>query len=327
MSITFTKLFGNSGAVLGPTLSTNFFESRTWVAPQDGIVIVRGMGAGGGGACGTSATGGYSGSWGAKIVRVKKGDSVQVTIGAPGVGRIGPSQYGTNGNGTAGGDTVVTINGAQYIAYGGPGGVSGGASAPSNGPSPSANWDFGADSVKPGWVASGGTGGAGVDILAQGNNATTSASTSSSGGGGTGSAGADSTGGGAMPGGNSALGDNLANPGIKLDAAYGEWGISFYGGSGSSGIGIGGNGGGGGSGSSPAGSGPGGQGGIGGNGGGGGSGGRGGSSGYSGGGGGTGGIGGGGGGGGQGLGSSSGGNGGNGGQGFAHLKFYADMGV
>ena len=49
MSVDFTKLFGGSGAILGPILATNFFESRTWTAPQDGIVIVRGMGAGGAG--------------------------------------------------------------------------------------------------------------------------------------------------------------------------------------------------------------------------------------------------------------------------------------
>ena len=273
MSVDFTKLFGGGGAVLGPTLSTNFFESRTWVAPQDGIVIVRGMGAGGGGARGaTSATGGYSGSWGCKIVRVKKGDTVSVAIGA---GGAAPSSIG---NGTAGGDTVITIDGVQYIAYGGPGGVFGGASAPPNGPSPSANWDFGAASVKPGRVPGGGsTGGAGVDILAQGNNATTSDSTPYSGGGGTGSKSVAQVGGGAMPGGKSALNSGPASPAVVFDASQGEWGISFYGGGGGVYGGNGGNGGGGG--------------------------------------------------GGGGYGGNGGGGGGNGGQGFAHLKFYADMGV
>lgn len=263
MSVDFTKLFGGGGATLGPTLATNFFESRTWTAPQDGIVIVRGMGAGGGGARAASSpytgTGGYSGSWGCKIVRVKKGDTISVAIGAGGVG----GQL-ADSNGKVGGNTIITIKGVQYIAYGGPGGVFGGTKAHPNGPSPSTNWDFGAASVKPGWVSGGVTGGAGVDILAQGNNATTSDSVAASGGGGTGSKSIGTIGGGAMPGGKSAAGSDPTNPGIVFDASQGEWGISFYGGNGG---GIGGGGGGG---------------------------------------------------------ISA---GGNGGQGFAHLKFYADMGV
>ena len=270
MSIDFTKLFGEGGgALLGPTLSTNFFTSRTWIAPQDGIVIVRGMGAGGGGAgdvlSSAPATGGYSGSWGCKIVRVKKGDTISVAIGAGGAA------------GQAGGDTIITINGVQYIAYGGPGGVFGGTNAPPDGPSPSTNWDFGAASVKPGRVSGGATGGAGVDILAQGNNATTSDSVAASGGGGTGSKSSGTLGGGAMPGGKSAAGSGPTDPGIVFDASQGEWGISFYGGSGGGSGGYGGNGGIGGGGGSGIG--------------------------------------------GRGIG------GGGGGQGFAHLKFYADMGV
>lgn len=314
MSINFTKLFGEGGAVLGPTLSTNFFESRTWTAPQDGIVIVRGMGAGGGGARhGTSATGGYSGSWGCKIVRVKKGDIISVEIGAGGTGRTS-----TDGDGTAGGDTIITINGVQYIAYGGLGGVADATGPLPDGPSPSANWDFGAASVKPGWVASGFTGGAGVDILAQGNNATTSDSAGVSGGGGTGTKSVSFTGGGAMPGGKSALGSGPTNPGITFDASQGEWGISFYGGSGGGGGSIGGGGGNGGGGggsndslTSQV------QGGQGGNGGGGG-----GARNLS-----TGGAVGGGGGIGGGGGGSNKVTAGTGGNGFAHLKFFADMGV
>ncbi len=302
MNKAFNELFpGGGGGVLAPSLATNFFTSRTWVAPQDGIVVVRAMGAGGGGAQGGNATGGYSASWGAKALRVSKGTAVAVAIGAGGVGRSGSS-----GNGNAGGNTTVTINGVTYIAYGGPGGVYNAAAVLPNGPSPSANWDFGVDSVRPWWQA--GTcysGGAGVDILAQGNNATTSSfspGATGGGGGGTGSAAvADSTTpGGAAPGGYSADGRPPANPPIYLDASDGEWGISFFGGSGGSGSGNGGNGGGGQGGSNV---------GSGGNGGGGGS-----SSPAAG----NGGIGGGGGG--SGVGS-----GGKGGNGFAHLKFFADM--
>lgn len=285
--------------LLAPTLQTNFFSSRTWTAPQDGYIVVRAMGAGGGGARASSspynATGGYSGSWGAKALRVAKGDTVVVNIGAGGAGAL------TNGNGTAGGDTTVTVNGITYTAYGGPGGLYNSASAPPNGPAPSANWDFGAASVKPGWAGgSVRTGGAGVDILAQGNNATTSASSDASGGGGTGGASEGAAGGGAA-GTKSANGQAAGSPPIYFDASNGEWGISFYGGNGSIGGGGGGNGGGGGGGGGSGG-------GNGGNGGGGGSGG---------GSGGNGGIGGGGGG--------SGSSGGSGGNGYAHLKFYADM--
>ena len=291
------------GAVLAPSLATNFTSSRTWTAPQDGIVVVRAMGAGGGGARGaTNATGGYSGSWGAKAVRVKKNDTVVVSIGAAGVGRTG-----TDGNGTSGGDTTVVIGGVTYIAYGGPGGKAGAVSAIANGPSPSSNWDFGAASVKPGWAAgSMHTGGAGVDILAQGNNATTSStSIDGTGGGGTGGASVGTTGGGAI-GITSALGQAAATPGVYLDASNGEWGLSFYGGSGSNSAGVvGGNGGGGGGANGGGGGGRG----VNGGGGGGANSGAGGNGGYgAGGGGGT---------------TAGGGSEG----GYAHLKFLADLGI
>ena len=204
--------------------------------------------------------------------------------------------------------TRPSVNGVTYTAYGGPGGQFDSPSAPANGPSQSSNWDLGAASVRPGW---GGalirTGGAGVDILAQGGNATTSASTNISGGGGTGGPSSSFVGGGAI-GTKSANGQDAFGTGIYLDASNGEWGISFYGGSG--GVGgssrDGGNGGGG-YGSSSS------YGGNGGNGGGGGAGDGvpGGKGGYGGGGGGS--------------GDFSGG--GDGGQGYAHLKFYADMGI
>lgn len=291
-----------SSSFLAPTLQTNFFASRNWTAPQDGVVVVRAMGAGGGGARHTSnATGGYSGAWGAKAVRVKKGDTVVVNIGSAGVGKST-----TDGDGTAGGDTTVVIGGVTYTAPGGPGGKAGAASALPNGPSPSANWDFGADSVKPGWAAGTmHTGGAGVDILAQGDNATTSSTSQNfTGGGGTGGPSSGGTGGGAI-GTSAATGQPAANPPVYVDAGSGDWGISFYGGSGGT-TNIGANGGGGGS------SGAGGGGNRGGNGGGGAAGGAGAA--------GNGGIGGGG-------GSSGTPTAGTGGPGFAHLKFYADRGL
>ena len=294
----FTDIFpGGGGAILAPSLATNFYTSRTWAAPRDGIVVVRAMGAGGGGArtAAGSATGGYSGSWGAKAVRVNKNDTVVVSIGAAGVGRAT-----TDGDGAAGGNTTIVIAGVTYIAYGGPGGKLNSATQPPNGPSPSSNWDFGADSVRPGWaVGASRTGGAGVDILAQGGNATTSDVGVGTGGGGTGGASVGTIGGGAF-GTASVNGQPAANPGVFVDAGGGEWGISFYGGSGATSTAAG-NGGGSSGGNFCA-------------------------SGLGGGGGAvaatgnTGGLGGGGGAGGTVA-------GGNGGGGFAHLKFYADMGI
>ena len=298
---TLAQLMGiGSGAALAPSVSRPFFESGTFTVPNDGVVELRGMGAGGSGAKAStgSPTGGYSGAWGAKLVRVNKGDTITVAIGA------GGAAGAANANGNSGGATSLTVGGVTYSAPGGPGGVYAASGVPTvpNGPALPANWDIGAASVKPGAVA-GATGGAGVDILAQGNNATSSASAVNSGGGGTGGPGAGTNGGGALTGGKSISGLGPANPGVVEDASNGEWIISFYGGSGGSGSsGPGGNGGGG------AGSGAGGNGG-----------GGGGSSGSNGGAG--------------GLGGGGGANGsgatlaGKGGDGFAVIHFAADLGI
>lgn len=224
-----------------PSLGINLFTSRIWIVPADGIIVVRAMGGGGGGATGNTCTGGYSGSWGVKSVRVAKGDVVTISVGAGGAGRSG-----SNGDGSAGGHTTVTIGGVTYTAYGGPGGKN----APTimdDGPAPSNNFDAGANSVKPGMpvTASTASGGAGVDILAQGNNATTSDATTTSGGGGTGGMSVGLVGGGAI-GTLSAYGQEPVVGGLYADAGDGVWGISFYGGSGSlganSGTTVGGNG-------------------------------------------------------------------------------------
>ncbi len=293
----YNRIF-NGSSQLGPRHAVPVFTSRTWTAPADGLLTVRAMGAGGGG--GRSCTGGYSGAWGAKLIRINKGDSVVVSIGAGGAGGV------ASGPGSAGGATTVTVGGVTYTAPGGPGGIV--ASSPAavpNGPSLPVDWDFGAASVKPGAVSGAPTGGAGVDILAQGGNATTSDSVAGSGGGGTGGPSNGVTGGGAMPNGRSAIG---SGSGAFFDAGNGDWGISFYGGAGGSSGSSGGNGGGGGGGSN------GGQ--AGGNGGGG-------SGAVTGGiGGGDGGLGGGG-----GSGGANNGIGGRGGNGFCFLEFFADLGV
>ncbi|MDE2415247.1 MAG: hypothetical protein KGM60_10860 [Comamonadaceae bacterium] len=299
----FSEFFGG-GSNLALTQTTNFFTSRTWVAPQNGILIMRAMGGGGGGALGSNATGGYSASWGVKVVRVAKGATAVVTIGAGGAGRVS-----TDGDGGDGGHTTIVVNGVTYQATGGLRGMLSATAIPdvvAAGWGLPANWDFGANGVKPGWVAStGNTGGAGVDILAKGNNATTSASSANSGGGGTGSASVNNIGGGAN-GTLDALGNAWSSGSPYVDASNGEWGISFYGGAGGPAGVAGANGGGGGSSGS--------TGFKGGNGGGG--------SGSANGTGGAGGIGGGGGGSGSGAAAA-----GNGGPGFAHFKFFADLTV
>ena len=220
-------------------LSTPFLQSGTWTAPQDGVLEMRAMGAGGGGCWVTSGsgTGGYSGAWGAKLVRVKKSDVVTVTIGAGGTG--GPA---ANTNGPNGGACTIVVGGVTYTAPGGLGGRYAASGVPSLPAAPvlPAGWDIGANSVKPGAVADGRTGGAGVNILAQAGDATTSASIDMSGGGGTGAASSGSTGGGAAPLGRSATGAVPSNPGVVERADNGEWVISFFGGSGGAGGGGGG---------------------------------------------------------------------------------------
>lgn len=203
----------------------NVLTSRSWTAPLDGVLVVRAMGAGGGGARGTNSTGGYSAVWGVKTIRLRKGDIVTIHVGAGGLGGALSAP-----NGSSGGDTTVTIHGQTYIAYGGPGGVFGAAAALPDGPTLPAHWDYGAASVKPGWVNNCISGGAGVDILAQGGNATTSdaVANAATGGGGTGSPSEGGVGGGAL-GTATALGQ--LGEGIYFDAGNGDWGISFYGGS------------------------------------------------------------------------------------------------
>lgn len=235
----FSEVFGgNDGAAV--RLSVSIFASRTWTAPVAGVAILRGMGAGGGGAGritgSQSATGGYSGGWGVRKVFLMAGQTVTIAIGAGGVGAVGAT------NGGAGGDTTITVAGTTYTAKGGPGGVFAGSGTPTLAAPPAmpAGWDVAYAGSRPGAAASGyTTGGAGVDILGQGGDATKS---NGSDGGGTGGAG-----GGAMPGGYSADGRPPNSPAPVFDASQGEWGISFYGG-GSSIYqgGVGGNGGGGG---------------------------------------------------------------------------------
>ena len=156
---------GSGGAVLGPRVSTPFFTSGTWTAPQDGLLEIRGMGAGGGGclASSGSGTGGYSGAWGAKLIRVGKSDVVTVTLGAGGTGAV------SDANGTNGGACTIAVGGVTYTAPGGLGGRYAASGVPVLPAAPvlPTNWDIGANSVKPGAAVGCRTGGAGVNILAQ----------------------------------------------------------------------------------------------------------------------------------------------------------------
>ena len=223
-------------------LSVPFLQSGAWTAPQDGVLEMRAMGAGGGGCrvSSGSGTGGYSGAWGAKLVRVKKSDVVTVTIGAGGTG--GPA---ANTNGLDGGACTIAVGGVTYTAPGGLGGRYAASSGPVLPAAPvlPTDWDIGANSVKPGAAVGCRTGGAGVNILAQAGDATTSASVDMSGGGGTGAASSSVNGGGASPFGRSASGALPTNPGVIERADNGEWVISFFGGGGGYGYGYGGGGG------------------------------------------------------------------------------------
>lgn len=235
----------------GPSLklSVPFFQSGTWTAPQDGVLEMRAMGAGGGGATGGSPTGGYSGAWGVRTIRVTQGEVVSFSVGAGGADKAGA------GAGLSGGSTTITVAGVTRTAPGGPGGVyaASGTTVVPDGPAlPAGDWEFGASSVKPGTaIGAAPTGGAGVDIFAKGGNYTTSASVSESGGGGTGGPSVGATGGGALPSGEAA--DGRLTPstadGFYVVVGPDDWIISFYGGSGGNGASKrGGNGGGGGGG-------------------------------------------------------------------------------
>lgn len=223
------------GKLLLPAIQQNIFTSKVVTFPKKGLLVARAMGAGGSGARhagGAGATGGYSGAWGLKYLSIAAGTTAPVVIGAG-----GGAATAADGDGVAGGDTTITINGVTYIAAGGLGGLMAPGTAPSAMGDISGLWDFGARNATPGWGTSMYTGGSGVDILALGYGSSASVNHGGGGGATSGAAGGVSTrGGGAMPnpdgtgGGANALG--VFAGGNAFDAGNGEWGISFYGGSG-----------------------------------------------------------------------------------------------
>ena len=112
-------------------------QSRTIDAPFTGRLIVRAMGAAGGGAKGgTYSTGGNAGTVAIKELRVSKGDSITLTIPAGGAAQ---ATAATNGN--PGGTLTVSVPGWTGSILGGNGGVQGvSGNQPAANTAPT-NWD------------------------------------------------------------------------------------------------------------------------------------------------------------------------------------------
>ena len=94
-------------------------QSITIAAPFTGRAIVRAMGAAGGGAKGTYATGGNGGTVAIKELRVSSGDSITLTIPAGGAAQT------IVGNGNPGSTLTVSAPGWTGSISGGNGGVQG----------------------------------------------------------------------------------------------------------------------------------------------------------------------------------------------------------
>ena len=110
-------------------------QSTTIVAPFAGRLIVRAMGAAGGGANGSYTTGGNGGTVAIKELRVSSGDSITLTIPA------GGAAQSTDANGNSGGTLTASAPGWTGSIPGGNGGMRG-----TSGNQPAANtaptdWD------------------------------------------------------------------------------------------------------------------------------------------------------------------------------------------
>lgn len=174
-----SELFGSpKQALITPKISRPYTTSGTFTAPANGWVTTMQMGGGGGGGrSGTSgtATGGSSAAWAGKLWRVTAGQVLTITVGAGGA-------YGAadGAAGGAGGATTITDGVTTVTSPGGLGGLASAAAAALTGPNGGAaptNADIGAAGSKAGncaAVAGARTGGAGVDLLAKGGNATRS---------------------------------------------------------------------------------------------------------------------------------------------------------
>lgn len=152
-----------------------YTTSGTFTAPANGWVTTMQMGGGGGGGGGPTATGGSSAAWAAKLWRVELGQVLTITVGAKG---LGAAALGTNGS--DGGTTTITDGVSTVTTLGGKGGIGTADAVANTGPDGAAyptGGDFGAGGSKAGNTAAvnnSRTGGAGVDLMAKGANATRS---------------------------------------------------------------------------------------------------------------------------------------------------------
>lgn len=161
----------------GTSRRIEYFQfSTTATATENGVAILRAMGAAGGGARSSVSRGGNGGTVATKKIAVAAGDEFVITIPAGGAGRAA-----TNGPGVAGGTLTVVRGGITLLSI--PGGLGGvdTATAPLANPPPT-----GAD-----WYVLGGlagnaaqSGGGGAMIVKGGTVAGRGGNTSGSGGGG-----------------------------------------------------------------------------------------------------------------------------------------------
>lgn len=151
--------------------------SQVWTCPADGWLVIRCLGAGGGGAYSANnastqgATGGSAGTVGVKRVRVSRGQQFTVTIPA------GGTTQSSHAEGQAGGTLTVQGPGVNISIPGGPGGVSGVAGATNPEAADPTGLDWFIKSARNAVAAGQATGGASPALLVGGvSHASTSAS-------------------------------------------------------------------------------------------------------------------------------------------------------
>lgn len=176
MNITFGQAFGGGGGESLYRRIECFQSSTTITMAGSGPIVLRAMGAGGGGARGYNARGGNGGTVATKAVTVSAGDVLVITIPAGGAGKAS-----SDGNGAAGGNLTVVRSGVTLLSIpGGRGGLNTTA-APTNNTAPT-----GADWYVLGGLAGNGdqSGGGGAMIVKGGTVAGRGGNGSGSGGGG-----------------------------------------------------------------------------------------------------------------------------------------------
>ena len=106
-------IFG-SGKSYVPVGKVYAYTSKNLTINKDGVVVVHAVGAGGSGAACQVSTGGNSGAWGVYHIPVKAGDTVSVAIGSGGAVATWEVDY-LPGNGKKGGDTVITLKRGSVV--------------------------------------------------------------------------------------------------------------------------------------------------------------------------------------------------------------------